>query len=116
MSKTELTPAPKRRADPKALKAQIAAQCSQTATSVAGVALSHSLNANLVHKGIRNAGWQNPAAPGVRADRVARGFLGRQSYPDPLVARSRAINGALARKRSGRLRGVACVSGCDDLY
>jgi len=35
----ELVPVPKRRSYPKALKAQIAAQCSQPVTSIAGVAL-----------------------------------------------------------------------------
>ncbi|MPS79696.1 MAG: IS66 family insertion sequence element accessory protein TnpB [Achromobacter sp.] len=54
---------PKRRSYPKTLKAQIVAQCSQPGTSIAGVALSHGVNANLVHKWIRQAERQNPATP-----------------------------------------------------
>ena len=63
MSKTELAPVPKRRSYQKALKAQIVAQCSQPETSIAGVALSHGVNANLVHKWIRQAERQAPVAP-----------------------------------------------------
>ncbi|SAI71701.1 transposase [Bordetella ansorpii] len=55
MSKTELAPVPKRRSYPKALKAQIVAECRQPGISIAGVALSHGVNANLVHKWIRQA-------------------------------------------------------------
>lgn len=64
MSKTELTPVPKRRSYPKALKAQIVAECRQPGISIAGVALSHGVNANLVHKWIRQAERQQlPVAP-----------------------------------------------------
>ncbi|PND30174.1 IS66 family insertion sequence hypothetical protein [Achromobacter pulmonis] len=45
------------------MKAQIVAQCSQPETSIAGVALSHGVNANLVHKWIRQAERQAPVAP-----------------------------------------------------
>ncbi|WP_323029437.1 IS66-like element accessory protein TnpA [Castellaniella defragrans] len=55
MSKAELAPLRQRRSYPKALKAQIVAQCSQPGVSVAGVALSHGINANVVHKWIRQA-------------------------------------------------------------
>ncbi|MFY3643320.1 IS66-like element accessory protein TnpA [Achromobacter xylosoxidans] len=48
---------------PKALKAQIVAQCSQPGTSIAGVALSHGVNANLVHKWIRQAERQPSVVP-----------------------------------------------------
>ncbi|GAA0782486.1 hypothetical protein GCM10009108_25300 [Castellaniella ginsengisoli] len=37
------------------MKAQIVAQCRQPGVSVAGVALSHGINANLVRKWIRQA-------------------------------------------------------------
>ncbi|CAB3715178.1 transposase [Achromobacter piechaudii] len=53
MSKTELTLTNKRRSYPKPLKVQIVAECSQPGTSIAGVALSHGVNATLVHKWIR---------------------------------------------------------------
>lgn len=50
----ESTPeVPKRRAYSAQLKAQVLLQCSQAGASVSGVALSHSLNANMVHRWIR---------------------------------------------------------------
>ncbi|CUJ56231.1 Transposase [Achromobacter xylosoxidans] len=55
MSKTELAPTPRRRSYPKAMKARIVAECRQPGISIAGVALSHGVNANLVHKWIRQA-------------------------------------------------------------
>ena len=42
-----------RRTFPKAFKSQVIEECAQPGASVAGVALSHGLNANLVHKWIR---------------------------------------------------------------
>ncbi len=42
-----------RRTFPKAFKVQVIEECAQPGASVAGVALSHGLNANLVHKWIR---------------------------------------------------------------
>jgi len=42
-----------RRSYPKSFKAQVVEECTQPGASVAGVALSHGLNANLVHKWIR---------------------------------------------------------------
>lgn len=55
MSKTELAPLRQRRSYPKDMKARIVAQCRQPGVSVAGVALSHGINANLVRKWIRQA-------------------------------------------------------------
>ncbi len=55
MPKTELVPVRQRRSYPKPLKAQIVAECCQPGVSVAGVALSHGINANLVRKWIRQA-------------------------------------------------------------
>lgn len=43
----------KRRSYSKSFKAQIIRECSQPGASIANIALSHSLNANLVHKWIR---------------------------------------------------------------
>ncbi|AVX25253.1 hypothetical protein ALO42_01356 [Pseudomonas syringae pv. atrofaciens] len=42
-----------RRSYSKIFKAQIIAECAQPDTSIANVALTHNLNANLVHKWIR---------------------------------------------------------------
>ena len=42
-----------RRSYSKSFKAQVIAECAQPDTSIASVALTHNLNANLVHKWIR---------------------------------------------------------------
>ncbi|WP_459200242.1 transposase, partial [Pseudomonas tremae] len=44
---------PTRRSYSKSFKAQVIKECAQPGASIASVALSHSLNANLVHKWIR---------------------------------------------------------------
>ncbi|MGV8917297.1 MAG: IS66-like element accessory protein TnpA [Pseudomonas sp.] len=44
---------PTRRSYSKCFKAQVIQECAQPGASIASVALSHSLNANLVHKWIR---------------------------------------------------------------
>lgn len=43
------------------LKQQILAQCAEPGASVAGIALSHGINANVVHKWRRQAGGALPA-------------------------------------------------------
>lgn len=50
----------RRRYDPE-LKQQILAQCAEPGASVAGIALSHGINANVVHKWRREAGGALPA-------------------------------------------------------
>ncbi|WP_455910816.1 IS66-like element accessory protein TnpA [Pseudomonas putida] len=50
-----------RRSYSKSFKAQIIAECAQPGTSIANVALTHNLNANLVHKWIRVHGQKNLA-------------------------------------------------------
>ncbi|WP_410479133.1 transposase [Pseudomonas sp. P105] len=42
-----------RRSYSKSFKAQVIQECAQPGASIASIALSHSLNANLVHKWIR---------------------------------------------------------------
>ncbi|WP_241151749.1 transposase [Pseudomonas viridiflava] len=44
-----------RRSYSKSFKAQVIAECAQPDTSIANVALTHNLNANLVHKWIVSA-------------------------------------------------------------
>jgi transposase len=44
---------PQRRSYSKSFKAQVIQECAQPGASIASVALSHRLNANLVHKWIR---------------------------------------------------------------
>lgn len=50
----------KRRRFTAAFKAKVVEACQQPGASVAGVALEHSLNANLVHKWIRDARRRKP--------------------------------------------------------
>ena len=52
-----------RRTFPKAFKVQVIEECAQPGASVAGVALSHELNANLVHKWIRQQREPLPTMP-----------------------------------------------------
>ncbi|MGO2450916.1 MULTISPECIES: IS66-like element accessory protein TnpA [unclassified Pseudomonas] len=50
-----------RRSYSKSFKAQVIAECAQPDTSIANVALTHNLNANLVHKWIRVHAQKNLA-------------------------------------------------------
>ncbi|MBA4277770.1 MAG: IS66 family insertion sequence hypothetical protein [Ralstonia sp.] len=50
---------PKRREYSKQMKALVLQQCSQEGASVAGVALSHGLNPNMVHRWIREERQRN---------------------------------------------------------
>ena len=52
---------PTRRSYSKSFKAQVIQECAQPGASIASIALSHSLNANLVHKWIRLHTQQNTA-------------------------------------------------------
>ncbi|WP_429438189.1 IS66-like element accessory protein TnpA [Pseudomonas sp. BS3782 TE3695] len=52
---------PTRRSYSKSFKAQVIQECVQPGASIASIALSHSLNANLVHKWIRVHTRQNTA-------------------------------------------------------
>ncbi len=64
-----------RRPHSKELKARVLAECAQPAASVAAIALSHGLNANLVHKWRRaaNAARVQSAALAQRAQSVGVG-------------------------------------------
>jgi transposase-like protein len=50
---------PQRRSYSKSFKAQVIQECAQPGASIASVALSHSLNANLVHKWVRLQSQKN---------------------------------------------------------
>ncbi|UZS74104.1 IS66-like element accessory protein TnpA [Pseudomonas syringae] len=50
---------PQRRSYSKSFKAQVIQECAQPGASIASIALSHSLNANLVHKWIRLQAQKN---------------------------------------------------------
>ncbi|AKA80557.1 IS66-like element accessory protein TnpA [Pseudomonas synxantha] len=52
---------PQRRSYSKSFKAQVIQECAQPGASIASIALSHSLNANLVHKWIRVQAQKNTA-------------------------------------------------------
>lgn len=53
MISTELAPGRVRRSYSKEFKRQVIAECHETGNSIAGVALRHGLNANVVHKWLR---------------------------------------------------------------
>lgn len=55
--------APKRRLYSPELKNQVVAQARLPGASIAGVALSHSINANIVHRWLRERAGQPPQAP-----------------------------------------------------
>ena len=52
-SEARTTQAPKRRFYSPELKLQVVGQCSQSGASIAGVALQHGINANIVHRWLR---------------------------------------------------------------
>jgi transposase len=56
-------PAPKRRLYSPELKNQVVAQALLPGASIAGVALSHGINANIVHRWLRERAGQPPQAP-----------------------------------------------------
>ena len=55
--------APKRRLYSPELKNQVVAQARLPGASIAGVALSHGINANIVHRWLRERAGQPPQAP-----------------------------------------------------
>ena len=59
MSSEADAPTPKRRNYSPALKAQVVAQCRADGASIAAVALTHGINANIVHRWLR----EHPAKP-----------------------------------------------------
>ena len=67
MASEELAPAPKRRLYSPELKNQVVAQARLPGASIAGVALSHGINANIVHRWLRERAGQAPAQPGFVA-------------------------------------------------
>ncbi|UCM27185.1 transposase [Pseudomonas sp. PS1(2021)] len=90
-----------RRSYPKSFKAQVVDECTQPGASVAGVALSHGLNANLVHKWIRRQQAQLPAVPSgfipfSRPERAGYPECGRQGHPDRNSPSGRQTVGAVA--------------------
>ena len=56
-------PTPKRRSYSPELKSQVVAQTQVPGASVAGVALAHGINANIVHRWLREGSGQPPVAP-----------------------------------------------------
>lgn len=88
-----------RRSYPKSFKAQVVEECTQPGASVAGVALSHGLNANLVHKWIRCQQAQLPAVPSGFYSNSSRPECGRQGHPDRNSPSDRQTVGAVAGQR-----------------
>ncbi|PAU66563.1 hypothetical protein BZL41_01050 [Pseudomonas sp. PIC25] len=70
---------------PKSFKAQVVDDCIRPGASVAGVALSHGLNANLVHKWIRRQQAQLPLYPQVYSDSSRSEPVGYPSAADMAI-------------------------------
>ncbi len=69
MASEAIAQRPKRRYYSPELKAQVVAQCQVNGVSVAGVALTHGINANIVHRWLREQAAQR--MPAVRNEFVA---------------------------------------------
>ena len=63
MASEAIAPTPKRRLYSPELKSQVVAQTQVPGASVAGVALAHGINANVVHRWLRERAGQSPVAP-----------------------------------------------------
>lgn len=63
MANDTITQRPKRRYYPPELKGQIVAECQASGASVAGVALEHGVNANIVHRWMRELADAKLPAP-----------------------------------------------------
>ncbi|MEE4634879.1 transposase [Pseudomonas alliivorans] len=72
---------PTRRSYSKSFKAQVIQECAQPGVSIASIALSHSLNANLVHKWIRLHTQQNTALQPAFIPRLLRCSILNRSTP-----------------------------------
>ncbi|NDP41044.1 MAG: transposase, partial [Rhodoferax sp.] len=85
---------PKRRYYSAELKTQVMQECRQSGSSVAGVALSHGINANIVHRWLREGAQsalvvQSPAFVPVTLDEAAPAAT-PQTAPDIRVEVQRA--------------------------
>lgn len=63
MASEAIASTPKRRSYSPELKSQVVAQTQMPGASVAGVALAHGINANIVHRWLRERAGQPPVAP-----------------------------------------------------
>lgn len=63
MASEAIAPTPKRRLYSPELKSQVVAQTQVPGASVAGVALAHGINANIVHRWLRERAGQSPVVP-----------------------------------------------------
>lgn len=63
MSSEAIAPNPRRRNYSPELKAQVVAQCRTDGASIAAVALAHGINANIVHRWLREHAASPPAKP-----------------------------------------------------
>ena len=58
-----IAPTPRRRSYSPKLKSQVVAQTQMPGASMAGVAVAHGINANIVHRWLRERAGQPPVAP-----------------------------------------------------
>ena len=103
------------------LKAQVLAQCAEPGASVAKVAMSHALNANIVH-GWRKLARERDGAGGLAPGRVAllpesaavragvdgadTTAVGARRHPHRASSRRHIDEAHLADRSGGRLRGL----------
>src|SRR6478609_10574596 len=79
------------------LKAKVLIECDEPGASVAAVAQSHGLNANLVHKWRRNRRPQSVKDANAVDDKVASAFVALQLPPPPTPQPAREIRIELRR-------------------
>ena len=92
------------------LKAKVLAACAQPGASVAGVAQTHGLNANLVHKWRRGCGVARAPVVVGRAD--APGFVPVSLLPAPPAADVSVATQVPAEIRIDLKRGATTVRVC----
>ena len=86
MASDALAPAPKRRQYSPELKSQVIARTQEPGASVAGVAMAHGINANIVHRWLRERASQaQPAQSGfVALSLPAKGMTAPLEHPAQL--------------------------------
>ena len=105
------------------LKAQVLAECEAPGASVAKVAMSHGINANVVHRwrqagarGERSGACREPAASSFRWRSTAAVAAQRRARDIEVELRrgARDDDDHLAAVGGGRLRAPGCASCCGD--
>ena len=99
----EAKPATRRRHDP-GLKRQVLAECDQPGASVAGIAMTHGLNANLVHKWRRQTARAGQLAASAAREVFVPVSLSLADTEPPLDIRIELRRGAIQSMSPGPSR------------